>query len=164
MASIPVRGRCPKCKAEHSTVADTGKVTWRGECPKRGCDGRIIARRVRDEKPDTPEGSSETDADDRPSPRRRTRKVIKVDGYAEGKPVKDKGSERTPDVSGSGTEPVREPEPGPSGAPGAGTAPDSSGGEHASPCRTRRWGRKSSRPVPSEGKRNGILGGYGDLY
>jgi hypothetical protein len=163
MAGLPVKGTCPKCKREHSTEADKGKVTWRGTCPKPGCDGRIIARRIREDKPtDKPESDPPaSEPDDRPSPRRRARKVVKVDGYA----VKDvKGRERDPDVSGTGTGADGESESGPAESPGAGTAPDSSGGETPSAGKQRRFGRKSSRTVPQEGKRRSVLGGYGDLY
>jgi len=163
MAGLAVRGTCPKCKTEHVTEAPPKKVTWRGECPKRGCDGRIIARRVRNEENVTPDSTPDETPDDRPSPRRRARKVVKVDGYTEvrkSEPV-EKGSERDSDVSGSGTGPDRESESRPSDEK---SGDDSSGGESRSAGRTRRWGRKSSRQVPPEGKRRSVLGGYGDLY
>ena len=77
-ARLKVRGQCPKCRRSVSTTAPPGRATWRGQCPRKDCDGWIVARRIPDEPP-----ADEPPADEPPAPPsgRGTRKVVKADGY-----------------------------------------------------------------------------------
>jgi hypothetical protein len=45
-----VSGTCPRCGQLTTTTAPKGRITWRGECPAEGCSGRVIARRIRNDR------------------------------------------------------------------------------------------------------------------
>lgn len=105
MPRLKVRGNCPKCGASREEMALAGRVTWRGPCSKKGCDGTLILRKFH-----TPESVGESNADNEsndptpPTTRRGTpRKVPKV-GYnkPEGNNSESGSGSKPPDVSESG--------------------------------------------------------------
>ena len=97
-ARLKVRGRCPKCGRVVNAEALPGRATWRGECPRKGCDGKVRATRIPDERVD-----DAPPPEDPPEPTTtRTRKVVKASGY-QGRPTGSAGS-GNPDVRSTAPE------------------------------------------------------------
>lgn len=107
---LKVKGTCKKCGRVVETTAPKGRATWRGKCPKRGCDARVVARRVR---PETI-GASETPQESQGAPKRRS-SVVKVGSYATepenaGERARNDGNDKQPEQNDGDETPV---EPGP---------------------------------------------------
>jgi len=120
-AQLRVRGQCPKCGRAVNTTAPSGRATWRGKCPRKDCDGQIIARRIPDERV-----ADEPPADEPPAPpaRRQPRKVVKASGYQGRSAGSTGGSDsgvRDTTTTGGGSAAPRSGRDGASG--GAGPAP-----------------------------------------
>ena len=97
---IKVRGACRTCGKTHETETTGNRVTWRGPCPQKGCDGTVYARRIPASTTGEKTAESRTEPDEStnaPVVRAPRRKVIKVDEYGD---PKRKKSERNPE-SGS---------------------------------------------------------------
>jgi hypothetical protein len=124
--AVKVRGIC-KCGRVVNTEATLDRygrqrATWRGPCPRKGCDGVITARRVRDDAP--PPADDKTNE---PKPKKQRRKVTKV-SYGNAPHDQPAPVQRVP---GAADEPAagpaaaggREPADRPTDAAGAGDQP-----------------------------------------
>lgn len=79
--TLRVRGSCPKCKTPVVTDAPAGRTTWRGNCTKADCDGRVIARRIKDPAQLDPPPTAPAAGPTPTSGGRRPRPVVKVASY-----------------------------------------------------------------------------------
>ncbi len=108
--ALQVRGVCPKCRHVVNTTAPPRRATWRGPCPVNGCEGRVIAKAVRDLTPSPKAGDDQADDDTSSSaPPARRRKAVRIDGYAQPQRRKPEGGDAA-DVPGT-PEPKQRPEP-----------------------------------------------------
>lgn len=106
--ALQVRGVCPKCRHVVNTTAPPRRATWRGPCPVQGCEGRVIAKAVRDLTPPKADDQADDDTSSSAPPARR-RKAVRIDGYAQPQRRKPEGGD-APDVPGT-PEPKQRPEP-----------------------------------------------------
>jgi hypothetical protein len=136
---IAVRGRC-KCGQVVETHAPKGRASWRGNCPRKGCEEVVTARRVR--------GAAQPPPADPPAaPARRASTIPKVGGYERATP------RRGPAAVGNPDEPAARP--GPTGD--GGTEP--SGGDNGPPAA----GKPPVRAAEPEA-RSGRAQPYADLF
>ena len=151
---LAVRGVCPDCGRVVTTQAPAGRATWRGQCPRKGCGGYVVARRIRNPDdvppPDSPTATEgDTDATDEsapatPPPARSgttpRRKVPRASGYVVPKPP------AVPDPDVRPTDPA----PAPADRPAPGGDADEhdyrDAGAQPEPRRRPRFGRRAPGP------------------
>ena len=125
MERLRVQGVCPKCRRKLNRFAPPGRATVRVTCPRQGCDGTIMCRRVDDATAVEPEPKPEPPEPGAKPARKST--VERVRGYHRPEPKPGAGKPRVPaEVRGPGEpEPRRgEPERGePERQPGDGHRP-----------------------------------------
>jgi hypothetical protein len=114
--SIPVSGTCPKCHQAVTKDSPAGKVTWRGTCPKRGCGGYVVCRRVKAgaaAPADQPAAGPDEPQQPEQQPARAPKKAVKVNGYQGRQPGRQPRTdpEVRPTDAGNGQPTDGEPEP-----------------------------------------------------
>jgi hypothetical protein len=120
------------CKDGHTTeaVAESGRVTWHGECATEGCERKVYCRRVPADTPAPPAETKVAETD--------PHRVLEVPGY------RDEPAPAEPDDDGQQQQPG---EPG--GDPGSGEQPAGAGAPGATPPRRGKRTRRGPAAAPA---------------
>lgn len=116
MSGILAKGECPRCHRKVEKLPPKDRVTWRGPCPRTGCEGKIIARLPRGTADPT-----ESDVEQHADTKQPGKKAIPRVGYAPTPEPKQPRIRRSADVQ-PGTTPSADPGTDPGAGSGDGSA------------------------------------------